>query len=306
MAAYILRRLLLMLPVLLGVSVIIFSLIRFIPGDPVELLLGQDYTQEAAEALRAKWGLDRPMYIQYWFFLKQLFKGDLGRSIRSGRPVTTELGERLKNTVQLAAFAAILASVIGILAGLIAGTRPSSWIDGLTMLGAVAGVSIPVFWLGLMLIYLFAVKLQCLPAVGIGSFRHLILPGITLSAFTMATIARQTRSSMLEVLEQDYIRTARSKGLAEWRIIGSHALKNAMIPIITVQGVMVGQLLGGSIVTETVFAFPGMGKLLIDGILGRDYPIVQGAILLYAVSFSLINLLVDLTYAFFDPRIVYD
>lgn len=295
-----------MVPVLIGVSVIVFSLVRLIPGDPAELLLGEDYTQEAAEELRAEWGLDKPIYIQYLIFLKQLLHGDLGDSIRSGRPVTQELSERFKNTVQLAIFAAILASVMGISTGIIAGTRPFSLIDSLTMVGAVAGVSMPVFWLGLMLIYLFAVNFNWLPAIGIGGIKHLILPGITLSAFTMATIARQSRSSMLEVMEQDYITTARSKGLTESRIIRRHAIKNAMIPIITVQGVMIGRLLGGSIVTETVFAYPGMGKLLIDGIVGRDYPIVQGTILLYALSFSMINLVVDLTYVFFDPRIVYD
>ena len=295
-----------MVPVFIGVSVIVFSLVRLIPGDPAELLLGEDYTQEAAEELRAEWGLDKPIYIQYLIFLKQLLHGDLGDSIRSGRPVTQELLERFKNTLQLAIFAVILASVIGISTGIIAGTRPFSLIDNLTMVWAVAGVSLPVFWLGLMLIYLFAVNLNWLPAVGIGGIKHLILPGITLSAFTMATIARQSRSSMLEVMEQDYITTARSKGLTEGRIIQRHAIKNAMIPIITVQGVMIGRLLGGSIVTETVFAYPGMGKLLIDGIVGRDYPIVQGAILLYALSFSLINLVVDLIYVFFDPRIVYD
>jgi ABC-type dipeptide/oligopeptide/nickel transport system permease component len=295
-----------MVPVLIGVSVIVFSLVRLIPGDPVELLLGEDYTQEAYEELRVEWGLDKPIYLQYVIFLKQLLRGDLGHSIRSGRPVTQELSERFRNTVQLAILALILASLIGISAGIIAGTRPFSLIDSLTMVGAVAGVSMPVFWLGLMLIYLFAVNLNWLPAVGIGGIKHLILPGITLSAFTMATIARQSRSSMLEVMEQDYITTARSKGLTESGIIQRHAIKNAMIPIITVQGVMVGRLLGGSIVTETVFAYPGMGKLLIDGIVGRDYPIVQGAILLYALSFSMINLVVDLTYVFFDPRIVYE
>jgi peptide/nickel transport system permease protein len=295
-----------MVPVLIGVSVIVFSMVRLIPGDPVELLLGEDYTQEAYEKLRAEWGLDKPIYVQYLIFLKQLLRGDLGDSIRSGRPVTQELSERFRNTVQLAILALILASLIGISAGIIAGTRPFSLMDSLTMVGAVAGVSMPVFWLGLMLIYLFAVNLNWLPAVGIGGIKHLILPGITLSAFTMATIARQSRSSMLEVMEQDYITTARSKGLTESGIIQRHAIKNAMIPIITVQGVMVGRLLGGSIVTETVFAYPGMGKLLIDGIVGRDYPVVQGAILLYALSFSMINLVVDLTYVFFDPRIVYE
>ena len=306
MVAYIIRRLLLVIPVLLGVSFIVFLAVRFIPGDPAEILLGEDYTQEAADALRAEWGIDKPLLVQYGLFLKQVVRGNLGICIRSGRAVTYELMIRLKNTVQLAAVAAIFASAIGILAGIVAGTRPFSVVDMATMAGAVAGVSMPVFWLGLMLMYAFAVKLQWLPAVGVGTVKHLVLPGITLSAFSMATIARQTRSSVLEVMEQDYITTARSKGVAERRVVLRHAIKNAMIPVITVQGVMIGRLLGGSIVTETVFAYPGVGKLLIDGLLGRDYPIVQGVILLYAVTFSLVNLIVDLTYAFFDPRIVYD
>jgi len=306
MGAYVLRRLLLVIPVLLGVSFVVFLAIRLIPGDPVAILLGEDYTPEAAEEMRARWGLDKPLLIQYGLFLRQVVQGDLGTSIHSGRPVTQELGLRFKNTFQLALMAGVLASTIGICAGVVAGTRPFSLLDMLTMVGAVAGVSIPVFWLGLMLMYVFSVKLQLLPAVGVGTFRHLILPGITLSAFSMATIARQTRSSVLEVMEQDYITTARSKGVAERRVVLRHAIKNAMIPVITVQGVMIGRLLGGSIVTETVFAYPGVGKLLIDALSGRDYPVVQGVILLYAVTFSLVNLAVDLTYALFDPRIVYD
>lgn len=305
MTAYIIRRLLLVVPVLLGVSFIVFLAVRFIPGDPAEILLGEDYTQEAAEALLSEWGLDKPLFIQYGLFLKQILRGNLGTSIRSGQPITHELAIRFKNTLQLAVLAAVLASVIGISAGVIAGTRPFSLMDMLTMAGAVTGVSVPVFWLGLMLMYAFAVKLHLFPAVGVGSFKHLVLPGITLSAFSMATVARQTRSSVLEVMEQDYITTARSKGVAEKSVVLRHAIKNAMIPVITVQGVMIGRLLGGSIVTETVFAYPGLGKLLIDGLLGRDYPIVQGVILLYAVTFSLVNLFVDLTYILFDPRIVY-
>lgn len=306
MIAYIIRRLLLVIPVLLGVSLIVFLTVRFIPGDPAEILLGEDYTEEAVEALRAEWGLDRPLFVQYGLFLRQILQGNLGTSIRSGQPVTRELAIRFKNTLQLAAIAAVLASVIGIGAGIVAGTRPFSLVDMLTMAGAVAGVSIPVFWLGLMLMYVFAVKLQLLPAVGVGTIKHLVLPGITLSAFTMATVARQTRSSVLEVMEQDYITTARSKGVAEKRVVLRHAIKNAMIPVITVQGVMIGRLLGGSIVTETVFAYPGMGKLLIDGLMSRNYPVVQGVILLYAVTFSAVNLVVDLAYGLFDPRIVYD
>jgi len=306
MTAYIIRRLLLVVPVLLGVSFIVFLAVRFIPGDPAEILLGEDYTQEAAEALRAEWGIDKPLLVQYGLFLKQVVRGNLGICIRSGRAVTYELMIRLKNTVQLAVVAAIFASVIGILAGIVAGTRPFSVVDMVTMAGAVTGVSMPVFWLGLMLMYGFAVKLQWLPAVGVGTAKHLVLPAITLSAFSMATIARQTRSSVLEVMEQDYITTARSKGVAERSVVLRHAIKNAMIPVITVQGVMIGRLLGGSIVTETVFAYPGVGKLLIDGLLGRDYPIVQGVILLYAVTFSVVNLIVDLINVLFDPRIVYN
>jgi len=272
----------------------------------VALLLGENYTQEAAATLRAEWGLDKPLLFQYGLFLNQVLTGNLGTSIYSGRSVGYELVQRVKNTAQLAVVAAVFASVIGILAGIAAGTRPFSVIDMVTMAGAVTGVSMPVFWLGLMLMYVFAVKLHWLPAVGVGTVKHLILPGITLSAFSMASIARQTRSSVLEVMEQDYITTARSKGVSERSVVLRHAIKNAMIPVITVQGVMIGRLLGGSIVTETVFAYPGVGKLLIDGLLGRDYPVVQGVILLYAVTFSLVNLVVDLTYALFDPRIVYD
>lgn len=295
-----------MIPVLLGVSFVVFLAIRLIPGDPMAILLGDDYTPEAAEEMRANWGLDKPLLVQYGLFLSQVLHGNLGTSIYSGRPVTRELAMRFKNTFQLALMAAALASAIGISAGIVAGTRPFSLIDMLTMAMAVAGVSIPVFWLGLMLMYAFAVKLQVLPAVGVGTLKHLILPGITLSAFSMATIARQTRSSVLEVMEQDYVITARSKGVLERNVVLRHVIKNAMIPIITVQGVIIGRLLGGSIVTETVFAYPGVGKLLIDGLLGRDYPIVQGVILLYAVTFSVVNLVVDLTYTLFDPRIAYD
>lgn len=303
---YIVRRLLLMVPVLIGVSVLVFAAIRLIPGDPVQLYLGDHYSQEQADELRARWGLDKPIPVQYLAFLQQLAHGNLGTSIRSGHPVLQELLQRFKNTIPLALFAITLASVVGISLGVVAGTHPFSLIDSVTMVGAVAGVSVPVFWLGLMLIYLFAVRLQWLPAVGIGNIRHLVLPGVSLSAFTMATIARQTRSSMVEVMGQDYVRTARAKGLNEGLVVVRHALKNAIIPVVTVQGVMIGHLLGGSIVTETVFAYPGMGKLLIDSIATRDYPVVQGAILLYALSFSVVNLLVDLSYALLDPRIAYD
>lgn len=305
MTTYIARRLLLIIPVLLGVSFFVFLAIRLIPGDPAAILIGDDYSEAAVEELRSKWGLDKPLLVQYVLFIRQGLQGDLGTSIYSGQPVTRELAMRFTNTLKLALFAGILASVIGISSGILAGTRPFSVIDALTMAAAVAGVSIPVFWLGLMLMYVFAVMLQVLPAVGVGTFGHLVLPGVTLSAFTMATIARQTRSSVLEVMEQEYVTTARSKGVAERNVLLRHALKNAMIPVITVQGMLFGRLLGGSIVTEIVFSYPGLGKLLVDGLMARDYPVVQGAILLFALTSSVMNLLVDLVYALADPRITY-
>ena len=306
MIEYVTRRLLMMIPILLGVSLIVFVLIRLVPGDPVVLLAGEDATPEAIRSLREQWGLDKPLYVQYLTFLWNLLRGDMGTSIRSGRPVADEISDRYLNTVNLACLSSAIALSIGILAGVASGTRPYTMMDNLSMLVALFGLSAPAFWLGLMLMWLFAVYLSLLPAVGVGTMSHLVLPSVTLGAAVAASVARQTRSGILEVMRQDYVRTARSKGLPENTVIWKHVLKNAMIPVVTVAGIFFGGMLGGSIVVETVFSYPGLGKLLIDSISSRDYPVVQGLILIYAVVFSLVNLAVDVSYSYLDPRIRYE
>jgi len=303
---YVTRRLLMMIPILLGVSLVVFVLIRLVPGDPVVLLAGEDATPEAIRSLREQWGLDKPLHVQYLTFLWNLLRGDVGTSIRSGRPVVEEISDRYLNTVNLACLSSAIALSIGILAGVASGTRPYTMMDNLSMLVALFGLSAPAFWLGLMLMWLFAVYLSLLPAVGVGTIGHLVLPSVTLGAAVAASVARQTRSGILEVMRQDYVRTARSKGLPENIVIWKHVLKNAMIPVVTVAGIFFGGMLGGSIVVETVFSYPGLGKLLIDSISSRDYPVVQGLILIYAVVFSLVNLAVDMSYSYLDPRIRYE
>lgn len=306
MIEYVTRRLLMMIPILLGVSLVVFVLIRLVPGDPIVLLAGEDANPEAIRSLREQWGLDKPLYVQYLTFLWNLLRGDMGTSIRSGRSVADEISDRYLNTVNLACLSLAIALSIGILAGVASGTRPYTKMDNLSMLVALFGLSAPAFWLGLMLMWLFAVYLSLLPAVGVGTISHLVLPSVTLGAAVAASVARQTRSGILEVMRQDYVRTARSKGLPENTVIWKHVLKNAMIPVVTVAGIFFGGMLGGSIVVETVFSYPGLGKLLIDSISSRDYPVVQGLILIYAVVFSLVNLVVDLTYSYLDPRIRYE
>jgi len=305
MLAYICKRLLAMIPVILGISLLVFFTVRFIPGDPAELLAGQDATPEAIESLRREWGLDKPLPLQYLIYLEGLLRGDLGISIRSSRPVLTEILRRFPATIQLAVFASVLALSVGLLLGIVSGTKPYSLYDGIAMSVSLIGVSTPAFWLGLMLMWLFAVELGWLPPVGIGGIEHLILPSITLSTFMISTVARQTRSSIMEVMRQDYIRTARSKGAPERVVVLKHALKNAMIPVVTVAGIQFGRMLGGAIIVETVFAYPGLGKLLVDSVFGRDYPIIQGCALVFAISFALTNLFVDIIYAYLDPRIKY-
>lgn len=303
---YIVRRLLLAIPVLVGVSVVVFAIIRLIPGDPAQVMLGDEYTPQAAAELRRKWGLDRPLAIQYGIFMERLvLHGDLGTSIAGGGPVMAEVTSRLHNTLHLAGAALLIGFILGVLIGVLAGTRPYSALDGLAMVVALVGVSMPVFWLGLLFIYLFAVKLAWLPAIGSGSWRHLVMPALALSMFLVAAVARQTRSSVLEVARQQYIATARAKGLTEASVIRRHMLKNALIPVVTVAGVLFGRTLGGSVLTETVFAYPGMGRLLIEAIMSRDYPVVQGAILVFAAAFVIVNILVDMLYCMLDPRISY-
>ncbi|MDR5682737.1 MAG: ABC transporter permease [Armatimonadota bacterium] len=303
---YLLKRVLLAIPVLLGVSIVVFAMVRFIPGDPAQIMAGQAATQEVVEQIRESLGLDQPILVQYAYFLRNALTGDLGRSLFSGVPVSEELGQRFPRTVRLALASIFVAALIGIPAGILSATRHLSWVDSIVMILALAGVSIPVFWLGLNLILVFSVRLHWMPAFGYETWRHLVLPSITLGTASAAIIARMTRSAMLEVLRQDYVRTARAKGLAERVVVNHHALRNALIPVVTVVGLQLGALLSGAVLTETVFSWPGIGKLLVDSVLARDYPIIQGAVLLIAATFVFLNVVVDATYAMLDPRIRYE
>ncbi len=305
MLGYIFKRLMLAIPVLLGVSILVFAIIRFIPGDPARAIAGVHATPQHIEQVRREMLLDEGLHVQYYVYMSNLLQGDLGRSTFSRRPVVTELRERFPNTVILSLAAMFVATVVGMSAGIISATKRYSIFDYSSMVGALVGVAAPVFWLGIMFQLLFAVRLGWLPSGQMGTFKHLILPSLTLGLATAALIARITRSSMLDVLRQDYITTARSKGLAERVVTYKHALKNALIPVVTVMGLQFGTLLGGAVLVETVFSWPGIGRLMVESILRRDYPVVQGAVLLLAVTFVMINLLVDVIYAFLDPRISY-
>ncbi len=306
MFQYVIKRLLSTIPVLLGISLLLFFMLRALPGDPAQVLAGQMATPEDIELIRHQLGLDRPVYVQYAFFLGRLAKFDLGRSARTQNPVIEEVWARLPNTILLSVVAITLACLFGMPAGIISAVRPYTLLDYIVTAAALFGISMPVFWLGLMLVVVFSVMLNWLPAGGTGSWLHVILPSVTLAAFVVAFIARMTRSSMLEVLSQDYTTTARSKGLKEQVVIIKHALKNALIPIITVIGLQFGTLLGGAVLTETVFAWPGLGRLIVDSILARDYPVIQGAILIFGLLYIMVNLAVDVIYAYVDPRIRYD
>lgn len=313
MAYYLLKRFLSIIPVLLGITIITFTAIHLAPGDPIQVRMGQRYDPVIAEQLRAELGLDKPLVVQYLVFLKDLVRGDLGFSYIKGQPVTQLLGEKFGNTLYLSLSAMIIAIILGMLVGIVAAMRPQSALDYLMMILAVAGVSIPVFWLGLMLQLVFGSYFHWLPVSGMTeygatvweNFKHLILPAVTLATVPMAIIARITRSSMLEVMGQDYIRTARAKGLGTRAIIFKHALKNALIPIITVIGNMFALLLTGAVLTETVFSWPGLGRAMVDAIAQRDFPIILGSVTLFAVTFVMVNLIVDIIYAWVDPRIRY-
>jgi len=306
MIAYILRRLLMLVPVLFGVVLVSFSLLHLVPGDPAEILAGTEATAQDVARIRAEYGLDKPLVVQFAHFVWNAARGDLGISIESRHPVRELLFQRLAFTLQLSLVSILVASTIGLLAGIISSTRQYSIFDTAGMLGALFGISMPIFWLGLLLILIFAVKLHWLPSGGTGSLRYLILPALALGSASAAVIARMTRASMLEVTRQDYIRTARATGYSEEVVIFRHALKNAMIPVLTVFGLEFGYMLGGAVLTETVFSLPGIGRLLVEGIFTRDYPVVQGAMILVATTFVLVNLLTDVAYAFFDPRIRYE
>jgi ABC-type dipeptide/oligopeptide/nickel transport system permease component len=300
-----LRRVLASIPTLFGVTLIVFFMVRLLPGDPARLLAGLLASQQEVDRIRAQLGLTKPLIVQYGIFLVHLLHGDLGRSTVTQAPVTAEIASRLPQTALLAASATVLAGVLGILSGIVVSTRPYTPTDYLVTVLALAGVSIPVYWLGLMLMLVFSVFLHLLPAGGYSGPKSLILPSVTLAAFSLAIIERMTRSSMLESLRQDYIRTARAKGLAERLVVFRHALRNALIPVVTVIGLQFGALFGGAILTETTFAWPGIGRLLVSAITARDYPVIQGVVLLFAVTFLLVNLVVDLLYGYIDPRIKY-
>lgn len=304
MLKYLLRRVLLLIPVLIGVSFIVFSMMHFSPGDPARTMLGETATQDQIEQLREELGLNDPFLVQYGRYITNVVVNqDLGRSYVSKRPVANEIITRYPNTLKLAGLGIGLAILIGIPVGIISATKQYSWLDNITMFFALVGVSMPVFWQGILLILLFSVTLRWLPSSGFDTWQQMIMPAFALGTGSMAVIARMTRSSMLEVYRQDYIRTARSKGLGEWLVINRHALRNALIPVVTVIGLQFGFLLGGAVLTETIFSINGVGRLMVESIQRRDMMIVQGGVLVFAFTFSLINLGVDILYAFLDPRI---
>ncbi len=303
MHRYIFRRLLLLIPVMLGVSFLVFTIMFFTPGDPAKILLGERAPEAEVQALRTQMGLDDPFFVQYGRFIFNALRGDLGRSLTTRRPAALELFARFPATMQLAAMGVLVAVLIGIPIGIVSATRQYSVFDGASMVLALIGVSMPNFWQGIMMVLLFSIVLRWFPSSGYGTFAHLIMPSLTIGTSSAATITRMTRSSMLEVVRQDYIRTARAKGLSERVVITRHALKNALIPIVTVIGLQFGYLLGGAVLTETIFSWPGVGRLMVDAIRQRDYPVVQGGVLMLALTFSVVNLLVDVLYAYIDPRI---
>jgi len=307
---FIARRLLLAVPVFVGVTLVTFALMQIVPGDPVALLMEEKMATvdpAAARIIRAKWGLDDPVPIQYLKFLRNAVRGDLGISYRTDRDVTPSILERVPATAKLALAALVLAILIGVSMGILAALRQNTFFDSASIMLATVGVSIPNFWLGLLLIYLLAVEWRWLPPSGYGpAWPYLIMPAVTLGTGLSAVIARLTRSSMLEVIRQDYVRTARAKGLPDRRVIMTHALRNAAIPIVTVVGVQMSGLLSGAVITERVFSWPGVGRLLLDSISVRDLPMVQGCVLFIATIFIGLNLLVDLSYAALDPRIKYE
>jgi peptide/nickel transport system permease protein len=314
MLPYLLRRLASMVPVVLVVSVVVFSLIHLTPGDPVAIMLREEADPATAAALRAALGLDRPLPIQYLTWLGRAARGELGRSIRTNQPVSQAILERLPVTLTLAAAATLLALLVALPAGIVSAVRRNSLADVAGTVAALSGVSLPNFWLAILLIFVFSVTLGWLPPLGWvsplrdpwGGLRSLVLPAVTLGTAMAAVVMRMTRSSLLEVLQLDFVRTARAKGLREGGVLLRHALRNALIPVVTVVGLQAGALLGGAIITETVFALPGVGRLLVDAIFQRDFPLVQGVVLFLALNFLVINLAVDLAYAVLDPRIRYD
>jgi peptide/nickel transport system permease protein len=333
MFAYSIRRVGQLIPVLFGVSIVVFCIVHAIPGDPAQVILGEHASKQAIANLRLQLGLDKPLYIQYFHYVWQLLHGDLGTSLLTQKPIAQEIGPYLAATAELTLFSMVFATVIGVNAGILSAWKRNTWFDYVTMVIALIGVSMPIFWLGLLEQWLFALKLHWLPVLGrmdprdpvnsvtnfylidtliggnVSQFwdvvQHLILPGVALGTIPMAVIARMTRASMLEVLKQDYVRTARAKGVHNFWVIYKHGLKNSFAPVLTVIGIQLGSLLGGAVLTETIFGWPGVGQYMYNAIGFRDYPVIQSGILVLAAIFIVVNLIVDLLYAYLDPRIRY-
>ena len=313
MFAEILRRLLATIPVMGVVAIAVFALLHVTPGDPAVIIAGDYATTEDIARIRTRLGLDQPFHAQVGLWVSRIVRGDLGTSIFSGLPVSTLIGQRAATTIWLTLFAMLISVGVGVPVGVLAAWRKGSWVDRAVMVFAVSGFSMPTFWLGFILVYIFAITGGWLPVQGYqpmasGAWpflRHLILPAVTLSVVYMALIARMTRASMLGVLDEDYVRTAFAKGLAPRNVLIRHALKNASLPVVTIIGIGFALLIGGAVVTESVFALPGLGRLTVDAIVRRDYPVIQGVVLLFSISYVLVNLLVDLLYTLFDPRIRY-
>jgi len=306
MTRYIIQRLILALPVLLGVSFLVFLMVQLVPGDPALVLAGDTASKETVEALRKEMGLDQPIPLQYLRFLERLTHGSLGKSIRTQREVLVEIADRFPYTLLLTISAVLVSTLFGVAMGIFAAIKHGRAGDFVTMGFAIVGLSVPSFWIALLMIMVFALNLHWLPVTGAGSWQNLIMPTITLSLHSVAVKARLTRASMLEVMGHDYIRTARAKGLRENWVIIRHALKNALIPIATLIGLQFGGLLGGAFITETIFGWPGVGRLAVQSIFNRDFPVIQGTVLLVAVAYLASNLIVDIVYAWLDPRIRYN
>jgi peptide/nickel transport system permease protein len=303
MLTFVARRLLLAVPVLLGVVFVVMLTVDLLPGDAVTLMLGEHATKDAVAALREHLGLDKPLLVRYADYVGRVLRGDLGRSIQQNRPVAAELADAWPATLELTVAALVIATLAGIVVGVLSAVWPNSLFDGVARLASLFGLSMPIFWIGLVLIVVFSLWLNWLPVGGAGSLSHLVLPAVTLALPSVAMIARMSRAAVLDVLREDYVRTARAKGVGEVWVLSKHALRNAFIPIVTLLGLQAGQLMGGAVLTETVFAWPGLGRLMVKAIFARDYVLLQGAVLVFALGFVVVNLLVDLSYGLLDPRV---
>jgi peptide/nickel transport system permease protein len=304
--SYIVRRVLISIPILFLVVTLVFFAFQLIPGDPAQMYAGEQATKEVLEKVRKDLGLDRPVLVQYVSYLQRLVQGDLGQSFITRRPVIVEIKSRFWNTVKLAIVAITFATVLGLVMGTISAVNREGRWDYFFSILSLFGISTPVFWLALLLMYFFSIRLGILPTSGNDTWRHYIMPTFCLAVFSVAFITRMTRSSLLELLGEDFVRTARAKGLTEYRVLSTHVVRNALIPIITIVGLRFGYMLGGAVITETIFAWPGMGRLLVTAVEQRDIPIVQGVLLVFATAFVVVNLSVDVIYGFVDPRIRYD